>query len=117
MDKAKVYEINELIASSIYLQGQAAKENDPELAIEHWLRLGNVTPKASYRANAEFDAANLLLSNQHWAKAVSVLLAFQQQFPSHEYSISIPAKLADSYQQLAQYDRAAETVNYYAKNC
>ena len=107
-DKAKVYEINELIASSIYLQGQAAKENDPELAIEHWLRLGNVTPKASYRANAEFDAANLLLSNQHWGKAVSVLLAFQQQFPSHEYSISIPAKLADSYQQLAQYDRAAE---------
>ena len=107
-DIAKVYEVEELIASSIYLQGQAVKESQPAVAIEHWLRLGKVTPKASYRVNAEFDAANLLLSNQQWSKAVTVLLAFQQQFPRHDYSASIPAKLADSYQQLSQYDRAAE---------
>ena len=106
--KAKVHEINELIASSIYQQGQAVKNTQPNLAIEHWLRLGTVTPKASYRANAEFDAANLLLSSLNWRRAVSVLLAFQQQFPDHEYSASIPAKLANSYQELAQYDRAAE---------
>lgn len=107
-DKSKAKEINELIAASIYQQGQAVKQSQPQLAVEHWLRLGDVTPRASYRVNAEFDAANLLLQNQHWPKAISVLLAFQQSFPEHEYSSSIPAKLADSYQHLAQYDRAAE---------
>lgn len=107
-DKNKVKEFNELIANSIYQQGQAVKESQPQLAVEHWLRLGKVTPQASYRVNAEFDAANLLLKNQHWPKAISVLLAFQQRFPEHEYASSIPAKLADSYQHLAQYDRAAE---------
>ena len=105
---AKVQEINELIASSIYQQGAGMKDKQPDRAIAHWLRLGQVTPNASNRANAEFDAANLLLTHKQWDKAITVLLAFQQQFPHHEYSASIPAKLADSYQQLAQYTRAAE---------
>lgn len=106
--KRKVKEFNELIANSIYQQGLAIKKSQPEAAIAHWLRLGKVTPQASYRVNAEFDAANLLLQNKQWQQAISVLLAFQQSFPKHQYSASIPAKLADSYQHLAQYESAAE---------
>ncbi len=108
LGKSKVKEFNELIANSIYQQGLAIKESQPKAAIAHWLRLGKVTPQASFRVNAEFDAANLLLKNKQWQQAISVLLAFQQSFPKHQYSASIPAKLADSYQHLAQYESAAE---------
>ncbi|MGB2742377.1 MAG: tetratricopeptide repeat protein [Cognaticolwellia sp.] len=114
--KTKITEINELIASSIYQQGQLVKDSQPELAVAHWLRLSKVTPQASYRVNAEFDAANLLLEHQKWTQAVKVLLAFQQHFPRHDYSASIPAKLANSYQQLEQYEQAAEQLIVMQKN-
>ena len=101
-------EIRNLIASCIYFQGQALKVSQPQLAVQHFLRLGKVIPESSYRVTAEFDAANLLLAQQHWQQAVKVLLAFKQRYPKHQYSRSIPAKLAKSYTGLKQWDLAAE---------
>lgn len=100
--------LRELIAASIYLQAQALKVEQPLLAVQHYLRLGKIIPEASYRINAEFDAANLLLAQQQWQQAITTLLNFQQQYPQHEYSASIPAKLVQAYEKLGLWQRAAE---------
>ncbi len=99
--------MRDLLASSIYFQAQQSKKHSPSIAVEHYLRLGVVIPESSYRATAEFDAANILLSQNLWQQAVDVLLNFQKQYPQHEYSSSIPAKLAMSYEQLEQWQLAA----------
>jgi tetratricopeptide (TPR) repeat protein len=111
-DKEKKATLNELVASSIYEQAKAsqllATESANELAVTHYLRLGKLVPNSTYRANAEFDAANLLLAGQHWSRAIRVLKQFQQQFPLHQYTSTIPAKLALSYENLADWSQAAQ---------
>ena len=107
--KDKKYKaLRELIASSIYLQAQALKTEQPLLAVKHYLRLGELIPESSYRLNAEFDAANLLLAQEKWQQAIDTLRAFQQRYPQHEYSSSIPAKLANAYEKLGSWQLAAE---------
>ncbi|MBO9488843.1 tetratricopeptide repeat protein [Endozoicomonas sp. G2_1] len=111
----KRVEIKELIASSIYQQGEALKSTQPLQAVEQWLRLTKLMPKSRYRINAQFDAANLLLAAKKWQAANEVLLSFQQSFPKHEYSDSIPAKLANSYQALGQFNEAAKQLTVMQK--
>ncbi len=101
-------EMRNLLASCIYFQGQALKVSQPQLAVQHFLRLGKIIPESSYRVTAEFDAANLLLAQQHWQQAVTVLRAFKQHYPKHKYSATIPAKLAKAYTGLKQWNLAAE---------
>lgn len=106
------HEMRELLSASIYFQGQHLALTQPLLAVEHFLRLGKLIPESSYRLNAHFDAANILLAQQQWQEAIDVFLAFQLHYPTHEYSHSIPAKLAQSYEHLAMWDKAA--VQYLA---
>jgi tetratricopeptide (TPR) repeat protein len=101
-------DMRDLLASSIYFQAQMVKAKQPQLAIQHLLRVGQVVPESTYRVTAEFDAANLLLDLQLWREAIDVLLPFQQRYPTHEYSASIPAKLAKSYEEIGQWELAAE---------
>ncbi|GGI76392.1 tetratricopeptide repeat protein [Shewanella gelidii] len=100
-------EMRERLASSIYLQAQAYKNSQPQLAVQTLLRVGQVVPESEYRSTAEFDAANLLLEQKNWQQAVTVLLAFEQNYPNHKYSASIPAKLTQSYEALGQWQLAA----------
>lgn len=99
--------MRELLAASIYFQGQSIVTTEPLLAVEHYLRLGKRIPESSYSLNAQFDAANLLFAQHQWQEAVNVLLAFQKRYPTHEYTRSIPAKLAQSYEQLQLWELAA----------
>ncbi|RPA62793.1 hypothetical protein EGC86_06775 [Shewanella frigidimarina] len=101
-------EMRNLLASSIYFQAQAVKQTQPELAVSQLLRVAQAVPESKYAVNAELDAANLLLEQQRWQEAVDVLKPFQQRYPNHEFSAVIPAKLAQSYEALAQWDLAAE---------
>ncbi|MCL1068107.1 hypothetical protein L2735_15060 [Shewanella olleyana] len=101
-------EMRDLLASSIYFQAQANKVQAPELAVVDLLRISKVVPESKYAISGEFEAANLLLSQQQWQQAVAVLIPFQQRYPQHQFSKSIPAKLAQSYEALEQWDLAAE---------
>jgi len=105
-----------LLASCIYFQGQALKVSQPQLAVQHFLRLGKIIPESSYRLTAEFDAANLLLAHQHWQQAITVLRAFKQHYPKHQYSATIPAKLAKAYTSLKQWNLAAEQLLIMVSN-
>jgi TolA-binding protein len=101
-------EMRNLLASTIYFQAQTYKIKQPNTAVFHLLRVGATVPESTYRVTAEFDAANLLLENQIWQQAIDVLLKIQKQFPTHEYTASIPAKLASSYEATEQWELAAE---------
>lgn len=100
-------EMRALLGASIYFQGKSLVSTQPLQAVEHYLRLGNKIPESSYRLNALFDAANLLLAEQQWQAAIDAFIAFQRQYPNHQYTRSIPAKLAQSYEHLQQWQMAA----------
>jgi tetratricopeptide (TPR) repeat protein len=101
-------EMRNLLASSIYFQAQLYKVKQPKTAVFHLLRVGKIVPESTYRITAEFDAANLLLEQQIWQQAIEVLLDIQKNFPDHEYTASIPAKLVSSYEATEQWQLAAE---------
>ncbi len=107
-DNKRWQEFRHLVASSIYAQAETSKPLEPELAIKHLLRLGQVIPESRYRIDAEFDAINLLLDSQQWQLAINELRLFAQRYPKHDYSQSIPAKLANAYEQLEDWASAAE---------
>jgi hypothetical protein len=99
--------MRELLSASIYFQAQSIALSQPMLAVQYYLRLGKQIPESSYRLNAHFDAANLLFSDQQWSEAIDELVIFQKRYPKHEYSRSIPAKLAKAYENIEQWEMAA----------
>ncbi|QBF81353.1 hypothetical protein EXU30_00565 [Shewanella maritima] len=101
-------EMRNLLASSIYQQGQETKSEQPLVAVEHFLRLGEQIPESDYRANAEFEAADILLSQQQWQQGADLLKVLALRYPNNPMSASIPAKLTQSYESLERWDLAAE---------
>ncbi len=100
-------EMRELLASCIYFQAQGLVKEQPLLAVQNYLRVGKVVPESSYRLNAEFDAGNILLAQKKWRQSIEVLSDFKKRYPSHEYSRSISAKLANAYESTEQWQLAA----------
>jgi len=91
-------EIVERIASSIYKQGELARfELDYAASVEHFLRVASMTPTASIVPIARYDAAADLMVLEDWPRAVEVLEAFRRDYPQHEFSADVTAKLAVAY--------------------
>ena len=113
---------------AIYKQGEAAvqsaqKQTDPALqqadkraAVEHFLRLGQVEPQSPVRANAEYDAAALLLDLADWTRAIAVLEQFRQQFAKHPLAAGVSEKLAFAYEQSQNWQAAATEYVSLSKN-
>lgn len=96
-------------AESIYKQGESAqKSGELEDAIEHYLRLGVLLPNAKIRANAEFDAATLLIKLKRWPEALTKLELFRTSFPKHTLQGQITEKLVLGYEFTEQWDLAAK---------
>jgi tetratricopeptide (TPR) repeat protein len=56
-----------------------------------------LAPTAKVRANAEFDAATLLMQQKQWGRAAEVLVAFRRAHPGHEFEPDVTKSLAVSY--------------------
>src|SRR3981081_4149859 len=66
--------IVERLAASIYKQGeQQAKSGDGAAAVEDFLRVAALAPSSKVRANADFDAAAILVTQKQWDRAIVVL--------------------------------------------
>lgn len=98
----------ERLATSIYKQGEANEQAGKlaEAAAEY-LRVGIAVPAASVRANAEYDAANILLQLEQHDKAITVLENFRKTFPKHELTRSVPEKLSMAYERTGNIGAAA----------
>ena len=116
-DKQAGQEIKDRIASSIYKQGENARDaGDLETAIAHFTRLGEVVPDAGIRATAEYDAAAALISLQAWDRASGVLEKFRRDYPNSALSDDVTQKLAVTYLETGRSAKAAAEFERIAEN-
>ncbi len=107
-DSAAGQEIKDRIASSIYKQGESARDaGDLEIAVTHFTRLGQAVPDSDIRATAEYDAAAALINMQAWGRASGVLEKFRNDYPDSEFADDVTQKLAVTYLESGQSDQAA----------
>ena len=108
-DKEAFKDVNERIASSIYKQGEDARdEGNLELAVTHFTRLGVAVPDSDIRATADYDAAAALITLAAWDRASGVLEKFRADYPDSEFADDITAKLAVTYVASGRGDDAAQ---------
>lgn len=93
-------ELDERIAATVYRQAETAQAaGDTDAAVQNYLRVAAAAPAASIGANAVYDAAALLMSEQIWDQAIDVLKRFRNSYPQHKFSDDVTTKLALAYQQ------------------
>ena len=102
-------EIVENLAAAVYKQGElAAAEQDFSAAAAHYLRIKALTPTASIRAAAEYDAAVALISMQAWSQAATVLEALRDDHPEHELQSDVTKQLAFVYREAGSLEQSAD---------
>lgn len=112
-------EIKDRIASSIYKQGEQARDSgDLETAVTHFTRLGQAVPDSDIRATAEYDAAAALINLAAWDRASGALEQFRADYPDSEFADDITQKLAVTYleagksgQAAAEFERIADATS------
>jgi TolA-binding protein len=108
-DQVAAQEIEDRIASSIYKQGEQARDaGDLETAVTHFRRLGQVVPDSDIRATAEYDAAAALINLAAWDRASRVLEQFRADYPGSEFADDITQKLAVTYLESGRDVQAAQ---------
>ena len=107
-DAAANQEIKDRIASSIYKQGEKARDaGDLETAVSHFTRIGEVVPDSDIRITADYDAAAALINMQAWDRASAQLERFRRDYPDSEFDDDITQKLAVTYLGSGRSDQAA----------
>lgn len=107
-DEATARNVEDRIASSIYKQGELAREGgDLEQAVVHFTRLGEAVPDSGFRMTADYDAAAALISLGAWDRATGVLESFRRNYPDSEFGQDVTAKLAVSYMESGRNGEAA----------
>jgi cellulose synthase operon protein C len=90
--------IVERLAASIYKQGeQKSKSGDSAAAVDDFLRVAALAPTSKVRANADFDAAALLVTQKQWDRAIPVLEGFRRNFPDSPLQADVTRNLAVAY--------------------
>lgn len=107
-DRAAASDIDDRIASSIYRQGESARDaGDLEAAVVHFSRLGEAVPNSGIRETADYDAAAALINLQAWDRAAATLEKFRRDFPGSEFADDVTQKLAVTYVNSGQVEQAA----------
>jgi cellulose synthase operon protein C len=100
--------IVERLAASIYKQGeQKSKSGDSAAAVDDFLRVSALAPTSKVRANADFDAAALLVTQKKWDRAISVLEGFRHNFPESPLQEDVTRDLAVAYSETNRSAQAA----------
>src|SRR5580698_106332 len=92
--------IVERLAASIYKQGEQKNQaGDSAAAVEDFLRVSKLAPTSKVRANADFDAAALLINQKQWDRAIVVLEGFRRNFPQSPLQADVTRDLAVAYSE------------------
>jgi tetratricopeptide (TPR) repeat protein len=92
--------IVERLAAAIYKQGeQKSKAGDSAGAVDDFLRVAAEAPTSKVRANADFDAGALLITEKQWDRAIVVLEGFRRNFPQSPLQPDVTRKLAVAYSE------------------
>jgi len=109
--------IVERLAASIYKQGEQKNQaGDSAGAVDDFLRVSKMAPTSKVRANADFDAGALLITQKQWDRAIVVLEDFRRNFPQSPMQADVTRKLAVAYsesnhpeQAAAEFERIAQS--------
>jgi len=105
-------QIRERIAACIYQQAQAdLLAGQKDLAIAKLLRIADVAPDTDIAIKGRYDAGVYLIEQQKWSEAEQVYLNFRQQYPKHELTATIPAKMVLIYQNQSKWALAASELS------
>jgi tetratricopeptide (TPR) repeat protein len=100
--------IVERLAAAIYKQGeQKSKSGDSAAAVDDFLRVSALAPSSKVRANADFDAAALLITQKQWDRAIGVLEGFRRNFPQSPLQTDVTRNLAVAYSESNKPGQAA----------
>lgn len=100
--------IVERLAAAIYKQGeQKSKSGDSAAAVDDFLRVAALAPTSKVRANADFDAAALLITQKQWDRAITVLESFRRNFPQSALQAEVTRNLAVAYTESNKPGQAA----------
>jgi TolA-binding protein len=90
--------IVERLAASIYKQAELkSKSGDTTAAVDDFLRVSALAPTSKVRANADFDAAALLVKDKQWDRSIVVLEGFRRNFPQSPLLAEVTRDLAVAY--------------------
>ena len=100
--------IEERIAASVYKQAEAKQAaGDATGAVDDFLRVAVLAPNAKVSANAEYDAASILLRDKQWDRASKVLEGFRRKYPNHELQPEVTRSLAVAYLETGRASESA----------
>jgi TolA-binding protein len=100
--------IVERLAASIYKQGEQKNQaGDSAGAVDDFLRVSKMAPTSKVRANADFDAGALLITQKQWDRAIVVLEDFRRNFPQSPMQADVTRKLAVAYSESNHPEQAA----------
>ena len=109
--------IYDRLAASIYKQGEQERDKGNfAAAVGAFLRVGQITPASSLRANADYDAATTLINLKQYRRASNLLEDFRRRYPKNTLNAGIPEKLALIYSETGQSGRAAHEMEILARN-
>lgn len=116
-DDADREQIVERIAASMYKSSESQVAAGEKLAaVEKLLLIGSVSPGSDIAIAAQYDAATYLMELKGWQRAEHVLLDFNQRYPQHELTQTLPPKLALIYQETEQWGKAARQLSIMAES-
>lgn len=105
------------LAASVYKQGeQQMAAGETTLAVASFLRVGDVAPGSAIAATAQYDAGSYLMEMGSWVQAETVLTGWRSANVSHALAATLPAKLAEVYQQQEKWGKAADELAVMAVN-
>ncbi|CAM3708212.1 tetratricopeptide repeat protein [Rheinheimera salexigens] len=107
LNSARRQLITEQLASSIYQQAQLPGITNLA-AIAHIQRLLAVLPDSRFHEAAAFEQISLLIAEANWSTVPALLHSFMAKYPKSERIAAANAQLIQSYQQLEQWQLAAE---------
>jgi TolA-binding protein len=102
-------EVSDRIASSIYKQGEFARDMGMlDEAVGHFQRLGQAVPDSEFRMTAEYDAAAALITMGAYDRAAGALEQFRRDYPDSEFTDEVTENLAVTYLETGRGAEAAQ---------
>jgi len=104
-------------AASIYKDSEALLANNQKAqAIERLLVIQGVAPGSDIAATAQYDAGNYLMDLKRWQEAKQVFVDFKNSYRQHSLVNTLPAKLVLVYQELGEWNKAANELAVMASS-
>lgn len=101
--------LKERLAAAIYKQGETARvDGDQTVAANHFLRVSQLAAGASIVADAQYDAAAVMIGMKNWDGAIAILEKFRRDFPDSHWQPEVTQKLAVAYLESGRLAQAAD---------